>query len=78
MYVSIIYVVIFCRYATHVVVSCFISTNYGFECDLTLTMRTPSILAKVTFVRAYRAGLCYHAIAFSFCILNKFEKKILT
>ena len=65
---------VFCRYANHVVVSRFVRIDYGFECVLPPTMRTPSILAKVSFVRMYRTDMSCHGIAFASCIQNEFEK----
>jgi hypothetical protein len=47
-----IFIMLFCRYANHICISHTARTNYGDECDLPLTMHTPSIFGKsFVFVR---------------------------
>jgi hypothetical protein len=45
----IIYIVLFCRYNSHICVSHSVRTNYGDECDLLPTIRTPSIFDTIFF-----------------------------
>jgi hypothetical protein len=57
------YIVLFYRYANHVCVSHTTRTNYGDECDLPPTMRTPSIFGKSFLLGGtYRTDIlsCHH------------------
>jgi hypothetical protein len=64
----VMYIVLFYRYASHIVVSRIIRANHRDECDLPPTIHTPSICGEPFLLVRTDSTACCHDIIHSYCI----------